>query len=351
MLIGTAKDWWEKAIQNVQSPERESWSELQTRRCLIEPLLAACGIDVWNPEQCKEEEQLGSTGRGGRGTVDYILFSEGKAYLAIEAKKASESVGESAYVDQICNYLVNDSRKISLGVVTNGATWIFVDPRGQRDLQSRVRWRAEIPSDEGLVKLAVLRPDGYSRLLEYWDRLDELDEEEATELSRAQGEIARRGIRQEYERCREDELGRLIDALRALIASGVDESQKDREVTPPDDLAPVPPYGAKAVRATWRGRDLRIRRWKELLVEAARIALKEGRLALPLLWRHGRGERVLLAKQREDFPEDWQRRAAHKVDEGCWVDTVFSTPACVRAARLILEQAGLDPNQLNLEWE
>lgn len=54
MPIGTPEEWRARALANAERGRQEGWREHQTRRCVLEPILAFCGIDVWDPACCIE---------------------------------------------------------------------------------------------------------------------------------------------------------------------------------------------------------------------------------------------------------------------------------------------------------
>ncbi len=360
MPIGSREEWLQVARRNLGLARQEGWGEHQTRRCVVEPVLAALGVEVWDPAQCREEEGLGTSAAGGRGTVDYLLLKDGDPYLAIEAKAARENPEDSRCVHQLANYLQNCARGPRVGVTTNGAEWVFLDPSGQRELRDRVRWRGGIETDEDLVRLGAITPKGTEDLLRYWQTLAALQRDRERALARPDiRELERKGIELAFSQEKEQAERYLLDVLASLVPPPPPppEGQSGQDPPPrppsprggtarPGSVGPLPSPYALLRRATWRGVDLQVRKWKDVLVAAAEKAVQDGRLVAPL-YRH---KRMVVAQRREDFAQAYQTRAARPVGS-LWVDTCFAASDCVDVSRFLLDQAGLDPSDLVVEWD
>lgn len=103
--------------------------EWRTRVSLIDPVLAALGWDVGDPEQVRIEPKTKN------GWADYALVDgEGQEICFVEAKK----LGTVLEPIQVVTYAFQESwgqeRKVPYCAVTDGNKWILLDVEAQREI-------------------------------------------------------------------------------------------------------------------------------------------------------------------------------------------------------------------------
>ena len=94
-------------------------SEWQTRYALIDPLLRELGWDTADPTMVVPED--GS----GNGRADYLLQSDGKPCMVIEAKRLGASLRDAQR--QALDYAMDPSRQARYFTATNGKEWMIYD--------------------------------------------------------------------------------------------------------------------------------------------------------------------------------------------------------------------------------
>ena len=93
-------------------------NETRTRQVLIDPLLAALGWDVSDPNLVELEYSA------GQGRADYALLGEHGPVAVVEAKRLGEYLDDK-HVMQVLNYA--NSQGIGYMVVCNGDEWRMYD--------------------------------------------------------------------------------------------------------------------------------------------------------------------------------------------------------------------------------
>ncbi len=109
-----------RTIQSLQQRlpglKQQCLKETPTRVIVIDPLLAALGWDVRDPD----EVQLEYPTVDGK-SVDYALKLNDKPVLLVEAKALGDSLDDVKAVTQVVGYAANDG--IAWCVLTNGVLW------------------------------------------------------------------------------------------------------------------------------------------------------------------------------------------------------------------------------------
>lgn len=124
------KAWYTTAQANIGAIESERRNEADTRRLVIEPILAAIGYAVWDARsqsRIEAESSIeGAAPLGGRGRADYLLYSNDEPYLAVEAKPSGSLLSDPD-AKQVCDYCLYRNPRIRWGVLTNGSEWRLYD--------------------------------------------------------------------------------------------------------------------------------------------------------------------------------------------------------------------------------
>lgn len=92
---------------------KEGLKEYPTRTIFIDPLLAALGWDIRDPDEV-ELEHLTVDGK----SVDYAMKVNRKVVLHVEAKQLGDSLDDVKSITQVVGYAANDG--IEWCVLTNG---------------------------------------------------------------------------------------------------------------------------------------------------------------------------------------------------------------------------------------
>jgi hypothetical protein len=122
--------WFEAAQKNLSAIKSVHCNEANTRRLIIEPILAAIGYEVWDASSpCRVDAEPfieGASQQGGKGKADYILFSSSAPLFAVEAKSIGTPLSD-ADAKQLCDYCLYKAPPIKWGVLTNGSDWRLYD--------------------------------------------------------------------------------------------------------------------------------------------------------------------------------------------------------------------------------
>jgi len=127
-------------------------NETDTRRILVELVLAALGWDTTDTQDIKaEKDALG--GRSDR--ADYALYLQGEPVLVMEAKALGVPLGDKE-IAQVVRY--GKLSEVRWGVLTDGNIWIIVNTAGRgRSEQRRFRTVAISDAEKEGETAAALR--------------------------------------------------------------------------------------------------------------------------------------------------------------------------------------------------
>jgi predicted transport protein len=135
-------------------------TEADTRAALIDPILDALGWDTRDLSQVRREVLV----RGAGTTVDYALYSDGKAQLYVEAKKLGGSL-DIKTANQTVNYA--NGAGVPWCVLTTGVRWqvfwthakVPIDRKKIFDIDLADGGATEADRTEALAQLALLARD------------------------------------------------------------------------------------------------------------------------------------------------------------------------------------------------
>ena len=105
-------------------------AEMRTRALLIDPILSRLGWPIVDPKKVQLEFQVAA------GAADYVLQTDGEPSAIVEAKALRERLKPNER--QLLEYMVNDSLRVQIGVLTNGREWRFYRNTGKLTLEERI---------------------------------------------------------------------------------------------------------------------------------------------------------------------------------------------------------------------
>jgi hypothetical protein len=316
---------------------------------IITPILKALG---WNVEDPNEVQPNVST---EEGRPDYTLIHDGKKRLFVEVKKLSVDVEKIEPMRQLSKYAFGEG--IKYGLLTNGSLWVLVRSFEEgTTLSERIVWRADIEAEElqkAAKKLLTVSKVNIGQIEDLVRKAQILDEvwhslcDEPSELVQA-----------------------LIPVYETLLASGYPQyhfdrleieehiSERIRELTSgPSELgpgaAPVPeleswPSGGRPRRMTIQGDAFEVRRSYDILINTGNWLIKRGKLKssdCPVAAGHKRN--LVNLEPKHKYGEAF--RAPKKLANGLYVETHFSTTACINHARRLLERFDYSPQVLEIQ--
>lgn len=329
---------------------------------LVLPILSALG---WSAEDGSIEPEA----RVGKAdAADFALRrSNGVRVALVETKALKESLSTD-HEDQLGKYAARDTADLAL--LTNGRVWwlyLVKDSAkwharrfAELDLVedtarfARTLWMvlARTALDEGSQGVEMARglltqsrdnarwnrvlPDVWTQLISEADPgLIRLLQERATEQGGAGAppeDVVRRFL---------VDLGGDTTPNRPPGAPEPSPARQRRRASSGE----APPPGARLTGVRLMGKELGIRKWRELLIQVAQHVSRKVKVP----WR--RGKRVVISSTKDDFVNQRYRDSAVQLPGGAWLDAWFGSRDCVAVARDLLEAAGLSRSDLEVFWE
>jgi len=168
--------WLERALTNLKALKGQSVNEEDTKRLIIEPLLAWIGYKVWEPGEVREQYPVPK--KGGQ-SADYGLMRPGEnvPYAIIEAKGLSKNPhGDLDQIIEYCNFT-----GARFGIITNGESWILLDEHWKgKPARERVVLEVKLEDDldkrKGYEALLLLNPNNKVVLDDLCDSIKKLCE-------------------------------------------------------------------------------------------------------------------------------------------------------------------------------
>lgn len=286
-------------------------NESATRACLVDPILRLLGWDVSNPEQVRVEFKVEGK------SADYALMRGDKPLILIETKSLGAKIR-----DDFWQLAVFASRSgASVGVMTNGDDWVFLD------LSDTSR------PQRASVKLLSQEPR--SLTLELVTQLDAVDVGARPHPvppigSGHQGDL---GEKTDKTGGRRRDPSTLVVPLTGLMTKLQAAGGKSKDVPLRSLIWPD-------------GDETPIQNTTALLREVARRVA--GSLPLPLPDAAGK-KRYILADQ----PVHRHGRPFKNASSigGRYLETHYSARNCIRNAIRLLEEANLDPAKCKVELQ
>ena len=330
--------WLERALENLKALKGKSVNEEDTKRLIIEPLLAWIGYYVWEPGEVKEQYRIE---RRGGSYVDYALTKPGSEipYLLIEAKSLGDNI--SSQVEQVIDYC-NYSKGARFGVITDGEKWLLLDEHWkERAAKERKIYEFTVNQKigehhKGYDVLCLLHPE-HERVWAPWvDKIRKLWETGVEEAIEA---VIAKAI---------EKIEIPTGEERPLVTPKPEEGIKVAAGEWPKDLITVTgktPPGYVLIDGE-KSRD--IRSWNDLLVYTAEWLAEKGKINQPVKLP---GSKLFIINDRKEQPSSKNKKIKGKFKpinnaEGFYVWTYLSGAGCIRQALALLEHFGYSPDIL-----
>lgn len=331
-------------------------NEQETCFRIIDPLLKAMGYGL-------QDVRIQDRDKAGQ-KPDYTLLPDGPATWFIEAKAWGVNI-QDQHAQQAVNYANTQGKRWVL--LTNGQEWRLYDNLAFGDLQVKLACVAKL-HEEDIVGLldALSRASIETRKLEEFARNARLYNVLTAQMTTADSEVTKAVVK----------VLRSMDGMGKITAedvvgfwressSGTEFASRPSMGSLPQgdsvDLKSVPVDTVKATvltslglaevtgktvhRIVWStGESIAISRWKDLTVQAAVLALREGQVPTTALFSGPKAKSPLLSKR------EWPKHPKREPEVlpppfSDWiVETHFSAAGHCKAAVKILSACGLDPS-------
>lgn len=394
------KDLQDLAQQATEHSGLFANNEQSVKTSLVLPFIGGLGYDYLSPTEVIAEYTADVGIKRGE-KVDYAVMRDGEPIILFECKALSNALGVSE-ISQLFRYF--QSTNAAIGVLTNGVIYKFfsdlidagrmddtpfmeVDIRcaTEVDISELGRFSKDIFDADG-IKSAVINAKRVSVLKEYLGSVYERPDDEFARLllrKLISGSISKRRLEEHrdlvkrafHEFVRENGVSAnsadtLQDASDGELDSTLDQTQASTEQPPAPIAAPVQatPLIVPNPGGEWQplseiqlqygtsrpseiifpdNLSVAIRYWIDTVVESVRWLTDNGYLNAshcPVQL----GSSYIIAIQ--PVHPNGNAFRAHKEVNALYVNTNYSSKACVRNARLIIERAGLDASQFKVRW-
>ena len=336
--------WLELARGNIKEVKDRRLSEADTRRLIIEPVLAWMGYNIWAIGEVEAEAPIKyAGGKGGTGAVDYALLRDGKPYVLIEAKPLG-AVKDAGSVDilvvkQLLGYCSDMTHRPRWGVVTDGRYWLLYDEQAKVEAPLRVLLEVDLTRTSGETGLLrLISPASAALLGEFADAYWKLFP------SRTDGWYggALRGVQEEYQKKVVEVVGSPSsgeDTGSSKSSDVVPSPQKKKVIRRPKATGPDDPDGK--IHYTLAGVQRRAKTWATMFREVAKYVVENG--SLPIPYSPSWTKRVLVSK---DVAEIQIR--SHEVSPGVFIEMNWGSEHLKRLSRELIQAAGLPAETFKL---
>jgi len=324
-------------------------NEMAVRDQVVNPILRSLGWNTENPEEVRPNVST------QEGVPDYSLIKNEKTILFLEAKRLAVDVEQREVMAQLARYSFGEGTEY--GVLTNGAVWILIRSfEVGKTLTERVVWKADLENEkppsvarkittisrsnaeqiEVLVKKAEI-------LNEIWQSL--LDEPE--DMIKAIMPLVKSTIAQGYPAYQFEDT-EIEDLLRERIQAVVAPSP-EAAIPSGADAEPVAwPNGESRRKMKLAGQVFEFRNSYEILVNTANWLVTRGRLkASDCPVGIGYKRNLVNTQPKHKYGNDF--RNPKKLSNGLWIETKYSTAACIGKARHLLQRFGFSADTLVIE--
>lgn len=146
---------------------RRRIGEQNTKATLIEPIIAALGWDVLDPEEVHREYRR----RASENPVDYALLLVRTARLFIEAKGLGENLDDPRWANQTISYAT--AAGVQWVALTDGATWKIYNAHAPVPIEQKMfrEVRVDSDADASFEVLTLLSKENLrdNRIEELWN--------------------------------------------------------------------------------------------------------------------------------------------------------------------------------------
>lgn len=323
-------------------------NEMAVRDQIVNPILRNLG---WDPENPEEVQPNVST---EEGVPDYSLLKNGKKILFAEAKKMGVDIEQREIIRQLAKYSFSEGTKY--GVLTNGAVWVLIRSFEEgTTLTERIVWKIDLENEElssALRKITAISKTNIEHIEVLVKKSQILDEiwqsllDEPEEMIKGLMPVVKSIISQGYPdyQFEDTEIQDLLKERVKEIISGPSGGEAPPE-TPTESISW---QGESPRKMKLKGELFDLRNSFEILVNAANWLIKNGKLKASDCPVAAGPKRNLINKEPKHKYGD-RFRAPKKLSNGLWIETSYSTAACINYTRRLLEKFGVSPDILTIE--
>jgi hypothetical protein len=323
-------------------------NEMAVRDQIVNPILRNLG---WNPENPEEVQPNVST---EEGVPDYSLLKNGKKILFIEAKKMGVDIEKREVIRQLAKYSFSEGTKY--GVLTNGAVWMLIRSFEEgTTLTERIVWKIDLENEElpaVLRKITAISKTNIEHIEALVKKVQILDEiwqsllDEPEEMIKGLMPVVKSIISQGYPdyQFEDTEIEDLLKERVKEIISGPSGEEASFEIS----REPIPWREGRPRKMKLKGEVFKLRNSFEILVNTANWLIKNGKLKAsdcPVAAGHKRN--LINKEPKHKYGDNF--RAPKKISNGLWIETSYSTAACINWSNRLLEKFGVSPDILTIE--
>jgi len=325
-------------------------NEMAVRDQIVNPILKELG---WNPENPEEVLPNLST---EEGIPDYSLIKDGKKILFVEAKKLSVDVEQKEVIRQLAKYTFTEG--VKYGVLTNGSVWILLRSFEEgTTLTERIVWKTDLENEELPVvirKISTISKNNIENIEVLVKKAQILDEiwqsilEEPEEMLKGLMPVIKSIIAQGYPdyQFEDTEIEDLLKEKIQEIITSISEEETPFETS----IESIPWEGNSPRKMKLKGEVFELYNSYEVLINTANWLIRNGKLKpsdCPVGIGRGRKRYLINKEPKHKYGDAF--RAPKKLSNGLWIETHYSTAACINYAKRLLEKFGISSDILTIE--
>lgn len=340
---GCVVDWKAIAIQGLQAGHGHKFSEADTQRLIIEPLLMWLGYNTLDPTEVREQVPVHGAGRqAGIGHIDYTVSRGEQVYLIVEAKSLTTTLNKST-IQQTLAYCNAHEQRPRWGVLTNGTQWDIYDARATGKPFDRLILSIDVTED--LESLTFLRWENRAHLTQYANLFEESRGLPDGELKTFVRESLLTKLMQNVLGTYDDTAHDSPSTTEIPQTEPTPSATAERQVQPVEQVVPTHTSftGRKPVSIALRGRAIPVTSWKSVLIEVATDLHQN--FSLPVPQHTPRTNKPMLANSSNNM------RDGRKIAPNVFVETWLSASQVVKRSRLLLQSCGLAETELVIHLE
>jgi len=323
-------------------------NEAAVREQLVAPMLRILG---WNPE---DPEEVRPNERVEEGYPDYSLYKNGEIALVMEVKNLGEDIQDEKNLRQLGRYCF--ARGAKYGVLTNGGMWILIRSFEEgTSLSERIVWKVDLENEEisaivrKITAISKANIDNVEHLVkklkivdEVWQSLLDVPEQIVKGLLPTFKSIIAQGYPDYHFEDQE---------LEDFIGERLKEMLSDRrdEESPTEATESIALSGGAPRKMRIENKVYELHYSYEILVHTVNWLIEKKKLKAsdyPVII--GRGRRYLINKEPKHRDGEGFR-APKQLSNGLWIETHYSTAACITYAKRLLQRFGYSAEILVIE--
>jgi hypothetical protein len=325
-------------------------NEMAVRDQIVNPILRSLGWNTENPEEVQPNVSM------EEGVPDYSLLKGAKPVLFMEAKKLGVDVEQRDIIRQLAKYGFGEGTKY--GILTNGVVWIlFKSFEEGTTLAERAVWKVDLErerSEATLRKLNTISRENIGQIENLVRRAQILEEtwasilEEPQEMVSGLTPVVQNLISEAYPGYHFED-GEIEDFVKERLRDMI-LGIAPAAVTYEDEgaLEPTRLHGERPRRMKLAGESFELQNAFEILVNTANWLIRKGRLKATDCPIPAGYKRYLIHKEpKHRYGNGF--RAPRKLIGGLYIETHYSTVACINNARVLLETYGFPPDMLTVQ--